>query len=113
MDTPTRRFLMFGRSWRKRTGGARRSGGNRGRRMRDVSGVTEAFADCDGVRLWTVSQSVGHPVMLCNGGAGCCDYLDPVAVMFDDLCRVIRFEQRGCGRSQLVPPYNIETCLID
>ena len=81
--------------------------------MRDVSGVTEAFVDNDGVRLWTVSQGVGHPVMLCNGGAGCCDYLGPVAAMIDDLAKVIRFEQRGCGRSQPIPPYNIETCLID
>jgi proline iminopeptidase len=66
--------------------------------MRDVSGVTEAFVDNDGVRLWTVSQGVGHPVMPCNGGAGCCDYLEPVAAMIDDLAKVIRFEQRGCGK---------------
>ena len=65
---------------------------------RDVSGVTERFVDSDGPRLWTVSQGVGHPVILCNGGAGCCDYLGPLAAMIDDLCRVIRFEQRGCGR---------------
>jgi proline iminopeptidase len=81
--------------------------------MRDVSGVIEAFVDSDGVRLWTVSQGVGEAVMLCSGGAGCCDYLEPVAVMIDDLCRVIRFEQRGCGRSLPIPPYNVETCLID
>ena len=81
--------------------------------MRDVSSVTETFVESDGVRLWTVSQGVGDPVMLCNGGAGCCDYLEPVAAMIDDLCKVIRFEQRGCGRSQPIPPYNIETCLLD
>jgi proline iminopeptidase len=75
--------------------------------------VTEAVVESDGVRLWTVSQGVGYPVMLCNGGAGCCDYLGPVAVMIDDLCRVIRFEQRGCGRSQPSPPYDIEISLID
>jgi proline iminopeptidase len=77
---------------------------NRSRLMRDVSGVTEAFVDSHGVRLWTISQGVGHPVMLCNGGAGCCDYLGPVAGMIDDVCRVIRSEQRGCGRSQPIPP---------
>ena len=36
--------------------------------MRDVSGVTEAFVDSEGVRLWTVGQGVGEPVILCNGG---------------------------------------------
>lgn len=51
--------------------------------------------------------------MLCNGGPGCCDYLEPVAQMLDDVASVIRFEQRGCGRSESVPPYNIETCLTD
>jgi proline iminopeptidase len=81
--------------------------------MRDVSGVTEAFVDSDGVRLWTVSQGVGEPVMLCNGGVGCCDFLGPVVVMIDDLCKVIRFEQRGCGRSQPRPPHDLEACLID
>jgi proline iminopeptidase len=76
--------------------------------MRDVSGVSEAFVESDGVRLWTVSQGVGDTVMLCNGGAGCCDYLGPVAVMIDDLCRVIRFEQCGCGRSQPIPPITLK-----
>lgn len=51
--------------------------------------------------------------MLCNGGAGCCDYLEPVAQMLDDITKVIRFEQRGCGRSDPTPPYDIETCLAD
>ena len=81
--------------------------------MRDVSSVTEAFVDNDGVRLWTASQGVGHPVMLCNGGAGCCDYLGPVAAMIDDLAKVIRFEQRGCGRSDPTPPYDVKTCVLD
>ncbi len=51
--------------------------------------------------------------MLCNGGAGCCDYLEPVAKMLDDMTTVIRFEQRGCGRSDPTGPYDIETCLVD
>ena len=87
-------------------------GWNRGRRMRDegaghpprrcpskVSDVTEAFIESDGVRLWTVSQGVGDPVVHCNGGPGLADYLEPVAAMIDDFCRVIRFDQRGSGRS--------------
>ena len=81
--------------------------------MHDASAVTEALAESNGVRLWTVSQGVGHPVMLCNGGAGCCDYLGPVAAMIDDLAKVIRFEQRGCGRSDPTPPYDVKTCVLD
>jgi proline iminopeptidase len=73
----------------------------------------ENFVDSNGVKIWTTGTGEGHPVMLCNGGAGCCDYLAPVAEMLDDMAQVIRFEQRGCGRSQPIPPYDIETCLID
>ena len=39
--------------------------------------------------------------------------LSPVAIMIDDLARIIRFEQRGCGRSEHVLPYDLETCLFD
>jgi proline iminopeptidase len=33
--------------------------------------------------------------------------------MIDDLARVIRFEQRRCGRLDPNPPYDLETCLLD
>jgi proline iminopeptidase len=75
--------------------------------------MPESFVIGGGVRLWTTRTGVGYPVMLCNGGPGCCDYLAPVAAMLDDVAQVIRFEQRGCGRSQPAPPYDIETCLKD
>lgn len=73
----------------------------------------ESYVNSDGINIWTTRTGEGYPVMLCNGGAGCCDYLAPVAGMIDDMTQVIRFEQRGCGRSQPVPPYDIETCLVD
>jgi proline iminopeptidase len=75
--------------------------------------MSERFIISDGVSIWTTQTGDGYPVMLCNGGAGCCDYLAPVAGMLDDVAQVIRHEQRGCGRSQPTPPYNIETCLTD
>lgn len=75
--------------------------------------MTEQFITSDGAKLWTISQGEGIPLMLCNGGPGCCDYLAPVAAMVDDLARVLRFEQRGCGRSEAIPPYDVETCLGD
>ena len=75
--------------------------------------MSERFILSDGVSIWTARDGEGLPVMLCNGGAGCCDYLGPVADMLDDVAQVIRFEQRGCGRSQHAPPYDIETSLTD
>lgn len=73
----------------------------------------EKFVVSDGVSIWTTGRAEGYPIILCNGGAGCCDYLEPVARMLDDAAQVIRFEQRGCGRSQQVPPYDIESCMVD
>jgi len=75
--------------------------------------MTEMFVNSDGARLWTISHGRGIPVVLCNGGPGCCDYLAPVAMMLDDLAQVIRFEARGCGRSDPLPPYTVATCLAD
>jgi proline iminopeptidase len=74
----------------------------------------ETFVNSNGVSIWTTRKgTVGPPVLLCNGGAGCCDYLEPVANLIDDIAQVIRFEQRGCGRSDSQQPYDIETCLFD
>lgn len=74
----------------------------------------ETFVNSNGVSIWTTRKGTGAiPVLLCNGGAGCCDYLEPVANLIDDIAPVIRFEQRGCGRSDLEPPYDIQTCLFD
>jgi len=78
-----------------------------------LANVNENFVVSTGVRLWTTHTGKGFPVMLCNGGPGCCDYLEPVAKMLDDAAKVIRFEQRGCGRSDAGPPYDIATCLAD
>lgn len=75
--------------------------------------MTERFVQSDGAQLWTITQGSGIPIMLCNGGPGCCDYLAPVAAMLDDRAQVIRFEARGCGRSDAVPPYTVATCLSD
>ena len=75
--------------------------------------MTETFADCNGIKLWTASHGTGIPVVLCNGGPGCCDYLAPVGSMLDDMAQVIRFEQRGCGRSDPASSYTVGTCLED
>jgi proline iminopeptidase len=75
--------------------------------------MAESFIVSQGINIWTIRSGQGYPILLCNGGPGCCDYLEPVAGMLDDVAQVIRFEQPGCGRSQPAPTYNIETCLTD
>lgn len=60
--------------------------------------MTESFVDIGNLLLWTIVQGRGVPLVLCSGGPGCCDYLEPLAGMLDDLCEVIRFDHRGCGR---------------
>lgn len=75
--------------------------------------MQEQIVSLGNVRLWTITQGEGLPLMLCNGGPGFCDYLGPVAEMIDDLVRVHRWEQRGCGRSGAMPPYDHTTCLQD
>jgi proline iminopeptidase len=49
--------------------------------------MTEQFVRIDAARLWTIAQGDGIPVVLCNGGPGCCDYLAPVGAMLDDLAQ--------------------------
>ena len=75
--------------------------------------MKEHIVVLDTIKLWTITQGEGLPVMLCNGGPGYGDYLSPVAEMIDDLVQVHRWEQRGCGRSSAVPPYDHTTCLAD
>ncbi len=64
--------------------------------------------------LWT-SQTGDHGswTILCNGGPGCCDYLEPAARLIDDRSRVIRWEQRGCGRSTNDGDFHLATAIAD
>jgi len=71
--------------------------------------VSERLIDINGARLWVASSGLGTPVMLSNGGPGCCDYLAPVTAMIDDRALVHRWEQRGCGRSSADGPFDLET----
>ena len=73
----------------------------------------ERLIAVNGAELWVAEQGARFPLVLCNGGLGCCDYLGPVAAMVDDLVQVARFEPRGCGRSSRAGPYDLQTCLAD
>lgn len=68
----------------------------------------------DGVALWTVRSGVGPvPVILCHGGPGAWDQMELVADMLDDLATVVRWDQRGCGRSAGDGPYTYARFLAD
>ena len=73
----------------------------------------EQILQIKGVRLWTAIQGTGIPMVLCHGGPGGYDYLGPVADMLPDLCQIVRYDQRGSGRSQPVGPYDVSTFVDD
>ncbi|MFJ3308097.1 alpha/beta fold hydrolase [Streptomyces sp. NPDC086549] len=55
----------------------------------------------DGIRLWARrSGGAGDPLVLCHGGPGLWDMFGDVAELLADVTPVIRWDQRGCGRSQ-------------
>lgn len=81
--------------------------------MSNLEPTHEKFVQSNDTYLWTIQQGYGLPLLLCNGGPGACDYLAPVATMVDTIARVIRWEQRGCGRSSHHPPYDLITCIED
>jgi proline iminopeptidase len=73
----------------------------------------EKYLDNNGTKLWSIAKGTGTPLILCNGGPGCDDYLAPVSEMIGDLCTVVRFEQRGCGRSDWDKHYDLDTTISD
>lgn len=73
----------------------------------------ETFVKIGNSKIWTVQSGKGMPCILCNGGPGCDDYLGPVSGMIEDTCQTIRFEPRGCGRSDYDGLYDITTTIGD
>ena len=78
-----------------------------------MTGAREQYIHTNGVRLWTAKSGSGPPLLLCHGGPGLYDYLGPVAKLVDDVATVYRYDQRGCGRSEAVPPYAVATFVED
>ena len=76
--------------------------------------VEEGFAAADdGVRLWFAFDGSGTPLVLCHGGPGLWDYLQPLAEPLREIAQVIRWEQRGCGRSERRGPYSMARFTAD
>lgn len=80
-----------------------------------LTGLAESWARTDdGVRLWTARSGTGAvPVVLCHGGPGGWDQMEPVAAMLDDVATVVRWDQRGCGRSGGGGPYTYDRFVAD
>ncbi len=75
--------------------------------------TAERYIRSDGARLWSTVSGTGTSMLMFNGGPGCDDYLQPVAELVDDMVRTIRFEPRGCGRSDWDGRYDLNTLLTD
>lgn len=73
----------------------------------------ERYINIQSTKIWTTTQGQGTPLLLCNGGPGCDDYLQPISAMLEDRCQVIRFEPRGCGRSTYDGWYHLERTVED
>ncbi|GAA1893079.1 alpha/beta fold hydrolase [Asanoa iriomotensis] len=67
----------------------------------------------DGCRLWTAVAGDGPPLLLCHGGPGLWDYFDGVAELLGGFVRSIRWDQRGCGRSERRGPYTVDRFVGD
>lgn len=78
-------------------------------------GVSAAMVPAsDGARLaaYLSGRHDSVPVLLCHGGPGMWDYLEPVAGMLPEFA-VHRFDQRGCGQSSGPPDYSVSRAVSD
>jgi len=68
----------------------------------------------DGCRLWTAAAGDGPPLVLCHGGPGLWDYFEDLAALLGGLGRrIVRWDQRGCGRSERRGPYTVARFVAD
>jgi proline iminopeptidase len=70
----------------------------------------------DGVGLWVerTGGGPGVPLVLCHGGPGLWDNLGPLAALVDQERLVVRWDQRGCGRSGgTAGPFSVERFVAD
>lgn len=67
----------------------------------------------DGCRLWTAVTGQGKPLVMCHGGPGLWDMAGSLGSLLAGSFRVIRWDQRGCGRSEHRGPYSVARCVAD
>jgi proline iminopeptidase len=67
----------------------------------------------DGCRLWATDTGDGEPLILCHGGPGLWDMFGDLAAVLATRMRVVRWDQRGCGRSERRGPYSMARTVRD
>jgi len=67
----------------------------------------------DGTRLWTSDAGAGPPLVMCHGGPGLWDMFGSLTAALTPRLRVIRWDQRGCGRSAPGGPYRLDRFVAD
>jgi proline iminopeptidase len=78
--------------------------------------VTQADGEVvaeDGCRLWTAQTGSGGALICCHGGPGLWDMFGSLAGSMREGARVIRWDQRGCGRSERRGPYSVARSVGD
>ena len=74
--------------------------------------MAELRAD-DGCRLWAAETGHGEPLIMCHGGPGLWDMSGSLAARLAERVTVIRWDQRGGGRSERRGPYSVARCVAD
>jgi proline iminopeptidase len=67
----------------------------------------------DNCRLWTAETGRGEPLVMCHGGPGIWDMSGSVATRLAEHRTVIRWDQRGGGRSERRGPYSVARYVAD
>lgn len=67
----------------------------------------------DGCSLWASVGGDGPPVVLCHGGPGLWDMFAELAGLLMPELTVVRWDQRGCGRSGGGGPYSLAQTVVD
>ena len=75
----------------------------------------ETVVTVNGVSLWTcqAGNTDGPTIVLCQSAPGFGDQLGSLVGLLSPHAHIIRYEQRGSGRSSHAEPYDLLTCLID
>jgi proline iminopeptidase len=75
--------------------------------------VTDGVLADDGCRLWATRSGRGDPLVLCHGGPGLWDAFGDLVPELDALATTVRWDQRGCGRSDRRGPYTVARSVAD
>ena len=67
----------------------------------------------DNCRLWTAETGRGEPLIMCHGGPGLWDMSGSLAARLAERRTVIRWDQRGGGRSERRGPYSVARYVAD